>query len=317
MTILDKQRKRLREMVENSGAEVETALKEYSIALYQKMDDRKNPCGNFLTTLELLTYYTDYILLSNLNLKESMLTEEGFKRIQILSTINDFDDLLVEISANPPLLLEMMSSTLQVEELSLLGRMNLYHKLEEETIQYLSEINFVFIEEKDAYTRFIEPKDYIKHYEEQIQKYEQVMEEVTPQSIKDAIVTEIVGFLKNLSLYDYENYINNIKDMALFHYEYLKYVHTFQIELALYDKTEIEEVITYFEAEDIPTLAADLFSPYNYGYLKEFVWFYLENYTKGFLEDRKAGKITYEEVCAYTEKDTKTKGKIKDKKTRI
>ena len=316
MTILEKYRKKLKEIALNGDYDLDCALRDYELSFYQRLDDNSNPYFSFFTTLELLTYYTDFYMVLNAKKKEVALDTKEFELLTLCTDIHDYDDLVAEISATPFLLEEMMKASLKVEGLSFLGKMNLYHYLEEEDKEIILKVNPTFIEEEETYSRFIEPKDYIRHFKEQIQKYERVKEEA-PHLVKEAFVTEICGFLKNLSIYDYENYINNMKDMAIFHYEYLKYIHDFKIEIALYDKEEIEEVIQYFEDGDIPTLAADLFSSYNYGYLKEMIWFYLENYEKGFLEDKQGGKITYEEVCAYTENNDEIKEKMQYKKTRI
>ncbi len=316
-TILEKYRKRLKKIALNGGYDLDCALRDYEPSFYQRLDDISNPYFSFFTTLELLTYYTDFYMVMNAKKKEVALDIEEFELLTLCVDIHNFDDLVAEILATSFLLEEMMKASLKVEGLSFLGRTHLYHYLEEEDKENILKINPTFMEEEQIYNRFIEPKDYIYHFKEQLRKYERVMGEEAPHLVKDAVVEEICGFLKNLSLYDYDNYVGNIEEMALFHYAYLKYASTLQMELALYTKEEIEEVIQYLEEEDMPTLAADLFSSCNYGYLKEMVWFYLENQEKGFLEDQKAGKITYEEVCAYIEKDKKTKEKIKDNKTRI
>ena len=317
ISILEKFRKRLGRIVEEGDFDLDCALRDYEPYFYQRLDDNSRKYVDLFTTLELLTYYTDCYMVLNAKKKNVSLKTNDYNILTLFEFILDFDDLVAEISATPFLLEEMMKASLEFDSLSFLGKVNLYHYLEEEDKKRLLKMNPTFIEEQDVYSRFIETEDYIKHFEEQQTRYERLMGEEPSQSIKDAIITEICGFLKNLSLYDYENYINNIKDMAIFHYEYLKYAYDSKIELALYHREEMKEVIAYFEEQDMSTLAMDLFSSYNYGYLKEMVWFYLENYSKGFLEDTTGIKIPYEEVVAYTESNPKSKEKIKDKKTRI
>lgn len=324
-TISDTFRERLKRLVEENFEDTETALRNQLFSFYEYIDEVHSYYEKFgddsldffrlFLNLEISTYYVDFYMLINHKIKELRLKKEDYSNLDILSSIEDYGDLLATVSADPSFLEKMMKASLEVEELSFLGKVYLYEQLEQEDIEKIISINPVFIEEIERYSREIEPNDYIEHFETELRKCTLSYE--VQEMNGDHILTELCGFLKSLSIYDYENYINNLKDMAIFHYEYIKYMRDFHYDFTMYTEEEMDTMITYFESVSIPELASDVLYKENYGYLKAIVEFYVNVYPRGVTFDMDGREISYEDVCNYIENDKKAKEKVKDKNTRI
>ncbi len=318
-------RENLMRKVEESFEERKMVLEDLIFSFYENMDalttystylskEQKNSFET-LIYLEMVTYYTDLYLIINQHQKELCLRKEEYPILDLLSSIETYDDLVATVSSDPSFLEEMMKASLEVQELSFLGKVNLYYKLEQEDIDTLLKINPVFIEEIDMYSREIEPVDYIEHFEIELEKC--TTYDVFPNLDGGHILTELCGFIKNLSVIHYENYINNIKDMAIFHYECIKYLKDFHYESSMYTEEEMKSMISYFENVSILELAVDILHKENYDYLRTIVEFYVQVYPNQKLFDNEGHEISYKDVCRYIGTNEKAKEKTKEKGNRI
>ncbi len=318
-TISTTVRERLAYKVEASLEGQESTIFNLAYALYENMDslvtyyqqltyEQISYFSTFIY-LELATYYGDLYLILNQKKKELQLRKEDYPVLDLLYAIESYDDLVAIVSSDPSFLEEMMRSSLQVHELAYLGKVNLYHKLEQEDIDSILHIFPVFIEEVEKYKQEIEPIDYVNHFEAELEKC--ITMDVFPNLDGEHILTELCGFLKGLSAYDYENYSNNVIEMASFHYEYLKYLTDFHYEVNMYTKEEMQHMIAYFESVSLFDLATDLLYKDNYDYLRTIVEFYVQVYPRKKIFDNEGREISYREVCHYTEKNEKVKEKIK------
>lgn len=318
-TICTTIRERLACKVEGSLENQENTVSNLAYFLYEDMDmiatyphQLAQEQRDYFTTLlylEIATYYTDLYLILNQKKKELRLQKEDYPNLDILYSIESYDDVVANVSADPSFLEEMIKSSLQVQELSFLGKVNLYHKLEQEDIDSILRIFPVFIEEVEKYSQETAPADYVDHFESELEKCTTM--DVFPNLDGDHILTELCGFLKGLSSYDYENYSNNVIEMATFHYEYIKYLSDFGYEFSMYTKEEMHHMIAYFESVSPFDLATDLLYKDNYDYLRTIVEFYVQVYPREKIFDNEGREISYREVCHYIETDEKAKEKIK------
>lgn len=287
---------------------------DYKQKIYSLLDSKEINVFKLYTYAELMVAYSDFYKLMSLKKKQNIDTIDDYWYLCDIDCISDVDDLKVEISAVPGFLEKILKSMYEFYMLSFLGRSNLFRNLSELEDEYLTTITGFHQYEKEEYKREITLEDYILHFQmkQEVLKSNHVVGDLNINHIID----EICGFITNLSKYDYENYQNNIKDLLIFYYEWVKYDCLHEKNLIDEDIEIKEEFILQFETMTFDDMANS--SIYDYNFLFAIVEFYLMNNNKGiYYEDGR--KVEYSEVDKYIDslEDDKVKEKIKYKKTRI
>ena len=265
--------------------------------------------------MELVVAYSDLFKLISYRKKENMATMDDYYYLKNIDNISNIDDLMSEIVAYPDFLEEILESMYEFYMLFYLGRSNVYHSLSENEMMYLSKLTSFFEEEKEIYTKDMELEDYLFHYKMK----QKVFENDDEVSMLDTthIIDEICGYITNLSKYNYDNYINNIKDLLIFYYEGVKFDVMHEKNLIHEKADDKKEFVSQFETLNFEEMGQEIL--YDSDFLFFLVEFYCVVKEHNTLYDEDGRKITYREVEEYVKNidEEKVKEKMKYKKTRI
>lgn len=290
-------------------------IREYESRVYAFLGNKKPDIFKIYAYMEILVAYSDFFKLMSIRKKENIATVDDYYYLCSIDNIHNIDDLIMEVFIVPAFLEKILKSMYEFYMLSYLGRSNAYRSLTEDEKIYLSNFSSLFDEEKEFYERDVELEDYLFHYKMK----QKIIESNNEISVLDTehIINEICGYIVNLSKYNYENYVNNIKDLLIFYYEWAKFD-------VMHEKTLIDEEIegkegfvSQFETSDFGEMGHDVLYDSNFlFFLVDFYCIVKENNTIHYKDGR---EITYCEVEEYVEHidEEKVKEKMKYKKTRI
>lgn len=227
----------------------------YESRIYTFLSNKQQVIFIIYTCMELVVAYSDFFKLMSIRKKENIATVDDYYYLCSVDNIHNVDDLIMEISIVPAFLEKILKSMYEFYMLSYLGRSNAYRSLTEDEKIYLSNFSSLFEEEKEFYERDVELEDYLFHYKMK----QKIIENDNEISVLNTehIINEICGYIVNLSKYNYENYINNIKDLLIFYYEWAKFD-------VMHEKTLIdeeiegkEEFVSQFETLDFEEMGHD------------------------------------------------------------
>jgi hypothetical protein len=262
--------------------------------------------------MELLVIYSDFYKMLIEKRNQNKLNKEDYFYLQELDEVSNVDDIIIEISAVPSFLEQMLRLSIEFNELSFLGKVNVMNSLSEDDYNFLNSITSIEDINKKTYLRDIELNDYINHIENENKQLTQ--DEIYVNT--DNFTEEICGFLINLSKYNYENYANNIKDLLIYYYEYAKYTLDNNKQITVGSNEDITSIVSLFEKMDIEFLIEEIL--YNHDFMFCIVDFYINTFPLNQIcyQDE---NVTYKQIDDYIEAnlDENIKQKVNYKKTRI
>lgn len=300
----------IKDYYENFDVDKEEYLFNKAYKLYYFLDLPSNDLFNIYATSILMIAYEDMFLLLNHKKKEGILTMKDFYNIYIMDGIEDYTDLKSEVSANPDFFVRLLDSIIEFGTLGLLGKKNLVKTLSDNEKDYLKNISS-FHDEYEKYSEQMDTKEYIEYFGNRAKLLSDDEYKIDTSNI----IEEITGYIINLSKYDYENYANNVKDLLIYYYEWVKYDSTHDFKLFKDAKDDNIIFINAFEETSLEELISDSVSDF------DFVWtlvsFYIEGHYTNSKYNCEKELIIYDEVEKYIETNEDAKEKIKYKKTRI
>lgn len=287
----------------------------YEQRIYSMLDNKKPSSFKIYTYAEIMVAYSDFFKIMNIRKKQNIANVDDYYYLCSIDCISDTDDLIAEISAVPAFLEKILKSMYEFYMLSYLGKSNAFRSLSESEHEYLSNITQFHQEEAKSYLGEVTLEDYVFHFQMK-QKIVDRNNEVSTL-YPEHIINEICGFITDLSKYDYENFQNNVKDLLIFYYEWVKYDCMHEKNLVDEDIEIKEDFIQQFESMSFDEMANDIL--YDQGFLFFLVDFYCMNAKKGGIGYEDGRIIKYSQVEKYIAniEDEKVKEKIKHKKTRI
>ena len=152
-------------------------------------------------------------LYKKLNLKKrlNILNEEDIIVFQILNNYNNLDNFINDSSRDIGLLAQLIEATLDFNELSILGKMNLMKSLNEEEVLYLNNICPTFYYDKDSYDKDFSCEQYYKFFKN-INKNHRKNHINTINSIK--LITD---YINNLGINRKEEFKKIVKEYYIFY----------------------------------------------------------------------------------------------------
>ncbi len=299
MTKADEFRKLVKDGYENSFLPMDDYLEELVYNIYEMDDMDLDKTRRVLLSLQqafiYMIGYTDMYLLMNHKAKELRMKREDYYYKTIMDYIENFDDLKISVSTDQPFFKKLLESIIEYYNLPFLSKMNLAYNIKEEDKQYLSEISVFFKEEQELYTKEVELDDYVKYF---IDKINDIQEDYP--IYEEQIVVELVGFLKNLSKFNYANYMDNIKDLLTYYYEWVKYDVGHKNNLLEVKGDYKIEFVSYFEnlrmEEMVEMISGDD------GFLELLLEFYVTTKPNGKVYYQTGEAVSYEEVKEYIKK---------------
>lgn len=298
-----------------SGFSINEFIREYEQRIYSMLDGRKLNELKIYTYTELMIAYCDFVKIMSYKKRQNVATLDDYYYLCSMDNIETSEDLLTEISVIPAFLEEILKSMYQFYMMSYLGRSNLFRNLSESENKYLSKITEFHTIEKEEYLDEVKLEDYLSHYKMKLKILEN-NNDVEILNIEH-IIEEIRGFILNLSITNYENYLNNIKDLIIFYYEWTKYDCTHEKNLLEEEISIKEDFVSQFESMTFEEMGNEILCDQDFLFF--LIDFYCTNSTKKVMYYEDGRYVEYSEVEKYVEnlEDEKVKEKIKYKKTRI
>lgn len=211
----------------------------YQQSLYPLIDNNKPESKVVMSCLMGLVYADSYKYFSykqkNMNNKPTEI--ETFHDICVLE---DGLDLITEISANPDLFCRMLEATYYYNETSGLAKVLMMKSLSEEEHQKILNMTGLHSVDKETYDKEITLTDIMKNMKSQRSYQHKVM----TLSFDEGIITEVLGFIINISKYDNDNAIKLILEIAENDYEISKYLYSLFSEETTKKHIETYEVLT-------------------------------------------------------------------------
>lgn len=175
------------------------------------------------TSNEYLKFYRDYSIyvmyldaykLNSYRQKECIAEDEEIDFLGQLSDIEDGDDLLAEVSANPGFLVQLIIGSYRFSEMNGLGKVNVIKSLY--PYENDSLIDKFPLHQQDLETYDI--KITLKHLLTNIKRQQIHQEKEIFIEFKEAIMISVSGFIRNLVKTDYDNAIELLLEIALADY---------------------------------------------------------------------------------------------------
>lgn len=290
-------------------------LQEYVYLLYEiestKFEGPQNFTVHFQQAVMYMMGYTDMYLILNHKAKELMLSSEDYYIQGLMDSISDFEDVKIAVSSDPNFLEKMLESILDYKELPFLSRMNLARSLSTSDSEYLSKISPFFKEEQELYTKKVELDDYIKYFNDRTSQ----LEDLGTSVLEESILLELAGFLKNLSKFDYNNYMENIKDLLIYYYSWSKFDLNHKNKLIEIDEEEKSIFVSEFENTSFSEIGEIVI--HDDDFLRYILEFYIYTKPKDKIYYEDGQEVKYEQVEEYLEtlEEPKVKEKLKYKKS--
>ena len=311
MTKIDELRDALAINVEKSFLTEDEYLNEYVYYLYDieniKIESIEDFYLSFYQTMLYMVGYTDMYLIMNHKQKELMMTKEDYYFESITEDIKDFEDVKIAISSDPSFLKKILESILEYNELPFLSRMNLAYNLTKEDAKYLSGISPFFKEEYMLYTKEVELDDYIRYFKDRTN----ILEDDGTRIYEESIILEIVGFMKNLTKYNYGNYMDNLEELLKYYYSWSKFDVDHNNELIQIDKDSKQIFIDEFENMTISEIGE--IAIHDDDFLRFVLGFYIGIKPTDKIYYQNGSKVEYSEVLKYVNslENPKVKEKLK------
>lgn len=220
------------------------AIRELALPLYRSFDSQGILIEFFKCCLCGLFYLDAYKMLSY-KVKKGIsvgLELENFKRVY---DIIDYDDLYSETFSDPNFFCMLIRECSHFTSLNYFGKTLVMHSLSEEENNQLSAIAPLHEEDLDYYKRTITTEKLIEFLK--IDKEDQIKNKGI--DFLEGFVYNLIGFLKELVIYDKENADNLIREIARIDYETSRY-----IAQNIENGFSISDRIRFYELNDEETI---------------------------------------------------------------
>lgn len=193
----------------NQGFDLRESAINFSHVLY-KLENTENPFEmlyrEYMISVSFLDAYKIYLYRQ----QECISNDEETDFLGQLVDIEDLDDLLAEVSCNPDFLTKIIESCYNFRQLGSLGKINLVKSLNDVENEWLLE-KFP-MHKQDLETYDIEVS--LEHIINYIKNQRTHQRKECNYEYLDAIVINVLGFIQNLTNYDYINAENLLIDIA-------------------------------------------------------------------------------------------------------
>lgn len=182
------------------GFDIREAANSYANILY-KMEITEDPYERLYREYLISVMYLDAYKLSLHRQKECLADDGDTEFLGLLFDIKDQDDLLTEVSSNPSFLIQLIEECYKFRQMGDLGKMNIVKSLSDSDNEWILKKFPIHRQDLDTYNIKVNLEHILKSIKNQTEH--QVKEGF--YSFKDAIMLNVMGFIRNLTNYDYAN----------------------------------------------------------------------------------------------------------------
>lgn len=243
------------------GFNITDSLSLHIPQIYEMLNNssiEQNMLGNLLVSTGFLDAYK---MCSN---KEKNCINEDLEEDTLgnLFDISDYNDLLEQVQNDPNFLLSLLKQSYYFNNLGSLGKIYLLKSLSERENDWLSTIIPIHKQDLDTYNIEVSLANLIKYWKGK----EIYQNKVMIIDFKEAIVMNIVGFIHNLSVVDFNNAANLVLDIAKIDYATSKYL----VNKKGISDEEILDHIIFYEDYSLDEILAELLT--NQDFLQDAIW---------------------------------------------
>lgn len=201
------------EFYQYRGFTVHNSAVRYADVLYKLKDSQKS-YEKLYSEYLIYVMYLDAYKFSSYKQKECVAEDADIDFLGQLTDITDSIDLLAEVSANPDFLVKLIESCYKFHGINELGKVNIIKSLDSYENDWLEQRYPMHRQDLETYDIKITLQHLLKNIQNQI-KYQQ---ETLGIDFKEAIMTSITGFIRNLVKNDYDNAIDLLIEIAISDY---------------------------------------------------------------------------------------------------
>lgn len=242
------------------GYDLRESAIHYSDIIY-KLESTQNPFEMLYREYMISVMYIDAYKLFLYRQKECLVNDLDTEFLGQLVDVEDLDDLLAEVSCNPEFLISLIKSCYEFRQLGSIGKINVIKSLNEDENEWLLEKFPIHEQDLGTYDIEVNLNHILKYIENQIRH--QTKDE--SYEFIDAIILSVMGFIRNLTNYDYINAERLLLELARKDYSACKYLNTCSNE----DDMFLGHIDFYenYSRIDILTLLME-----NQVFLKDSIW---------------------------------------------
>ncbi|MDE5586885.1 MAG: hypothetical protein K2I72_00770 [Bacilli bacterium] len=201
------------------GFDIRRSAYSYANALY-KLENTKDPYERLYREYMISVMYLDAFKLSLYRQKECLSDDSDTKFLGQLIEIADLDDLLAEVSSNPEFFVQLIEECYRFRQMSGIGKINIIKSLCDSENEWILQKFPIHQQDLNSYDIEINLDHILNSIKDQSEH--QVKDEF--YEFRDAIRLNVVGFIRNLTNYDYDNAERLLLEIAQKDYSACKFL---------------------------------------------------------------------------------------------
>lgn len=230
------------------GFDIREAASSYANVLY-KLEITRDPYERLYREYLISVMYLDAYKLSLYHQKECLADDSDTEFLGQLVDIYDLDDLLAEVSSNPEFLIRLIEECYRFRQMSGLGKINIVKSLSDDENEWVLEDFPIHRQDLDTYDIEI----HLDHILDSIENQTRHQKKDAFYEFKEAIMLNIMGFIRNLTNYDYDNAERLLLEIAQKDYSASKFLvgfpeeqELFLLHIGLYENYSRRDILNVF-----------------------------------------------------------------------
>ncbi len=191
------------------GISIRNGAEQYANRLYQ-LENTENPYEKLYREYLISVMYLDAYKLSLYRQKECLADDSDTEFLGRLVDIVDQDNLLAEVSSNLEFLIRLIEECYNFRQMNGLGKINVVKSLSDSENEWILEEFPIHKQDLDTYDIEV----HLNHILDSIKNQTSHQRNDAFYEFKDAIMLNVMGFIRNLTNYDYSNAENLLLELA-------------------------------------------------------------------------------------------------------